>query len=272
MSLIQAILAKTRHLAGPEQRRRIRKFQALRLRHIQHIVFRILFGSNLRALAVIYGSDKWGRHWYAQHYERHFAPLRVKQLNVLEIGIGGYDDPEGGGESLRMWRTYFPKSRIFGLDICDKHVHDEARIKTFRGSQADETFLCEVVREIGDIHIIIDDGSHRNEHVLQTFAFLFPKLSENGIYVVEDIQTSYWPGVGGSSVVFDRPDTSMGFFKKLLDGLNYAEFDRPEYEPTFYDKHITAMHFYHNMIVIQKGRNNEGSNLLSKGEWNRPWM
>lgn len=271
MSLIQAILTSAHNSLNSERRKRIRKFQAFHFRQLQHVIFRALFGSNLKALAVLYGSDKWGSHWYAQHYERHFSCLRKKRINILEIGIGGYDDPEAGGESLRMWRAYFPHSRIFGIDICDKHVHDERRIKTFRGSQVDEIFLRQVVQEIGDIHLIIDDGSHRNEHVLGTFGFLFPKLSKDGIYVVEDTQTSYWPNIGGSSSDLNRPDTTIGFFKKLVDGLNYAEFDKPQYEPTYYDKHITAIHFYHNMVFIQKGFNNEGSNLPSKGEWCKPW-
>ncbi len=63
----------------------------------------------------------------------------------------------------------------------------------------------------------------------------------------------------------------MGFFKKLTDGLNYAEFDRDHFEPSYYDKHIVAMHFYHNIVFIQKGLNNEGSNLLRKNPWNMPW-
>lgn len=271
MSLIQALMTKAHDTFNSERRKRIRKFQAFHFRQLQHVIFRALFGSDLKALAVVYGSDKWGSHWYAQHYERHFSCLRKQRLNILEIGIGGYDDPEAGGESLRMWRAYFPNSRIFGIDICDKSAHDERRIKTFCGSQADEKFLSEVVREIGDIHLIVDDGSHRNEHVLGTFRFLFPKLNKDGIYVVEDTQTSYWPGVGGSSSDLDRPDTTIGFFKKLVDGLNYAEFDKPHYAPTYYDKNITAIHFYHNMVFIQKGFNSEGSNLLSRGEWNSPW-
>jgi hypothetical protein len=203
----------------------------------------------------LYGTDKWGGHWYAQHYERHFSPLKGKRLNILEIGIGGSEDPEAGGASLRMWRTYFPYSRIFGIDIFDKHVHDERRIKTFRGSQTDEMFVSEVAEEIGEIHIIIDDGSHRNEHVLHTFAVLFPKLHKDGMYVIEDTQTSYWADQGGSSVDLDRKDTTMGFLKMLVDGLNYREFQKPQYYPTYYDSHITAMHFYHNLVFIQKGCN-----------------
>src|SRR5882757_4722459 len=72
----------------------------------------MLCSNNLRFLAKIYDSDKWGKHWYCQHYERHFAPLRKKSLTLLEIGIGGYDDPKAGGASLRMWRKYFSRGLI----------------------------------------------------------------------------------------------------------------------------------------------------------------
>jgi hypothetical protein len=269
--MIQAIHTKTRDYLDADRRKRIRKYQGLHFRVLQHLVCRCLFGSNLKALALFYGTDKWGGHRYAQHYEEHLSPLKRRRLNILEIGVGGSDDPKAGGASLRMWRTFFPYSRIYGLDIHDKSVHDERRIKTFRGSQVDETFLGKVVQEIGDIHLIIDDGSHHNEHVLQTFAFLFPKLQKNGIYVIEDTQTSYWPDQGGSSLDLNRPDTTMGFLKMLVDGLNYAEFDKPAYNPTYYDKYITAMHFYHNIVFVQKGLNNEGTYSICKGDWNKPW-
>src|SRR6185503_3954085 len=118
---------------------------------------------------------------------------------------------------------------------------------TFRGSQTDADFLRKVVREIEAIDIIIDDGSHYNEHVITTFKLLFPLLNISGIYVVEDTQTSYWPGDewGGSSNLA-APHTSMSFFKSLIDGLNYEEFTLDDYAPTYLDKHIVGMHFYHN--------------------------
>jgi hypothetical protein len=72
-------------------------------------------------LSTVYFTDKWNVHKYAQWYETHFAPLRKKRLNILEIGIGGYSHPEYGGGCLRMWRTYFPKARIYGIDIEDKN-------------------------------------------------------------------------------------------------------------------------------------------------------
>jgi hypothetical protein len=222
-----------------------------------------LYRKDLSRLASIFRTDKHGSHYYTRHYQHHFRTLRREKLNILEIGIGGFENPKGGGGSLRMWKQYFPKSHIFGIDIYDKTYHDETRIRTFRGSQTDECFLRKVVETIGTVDIIIDDGSHHNDHVITTFKILFPLLSQNGIYVVEDVQTSYWAEFdgenwGGSSDL-TAPYTSMNFFKSLIDGLNHQEFT-VEYTPTYFDEHIVAMHFYHNLIFIYKGVNNEGSN------------
>lgn len=229
-----------------------------RRRRLQYVVSRLFFGSDLRALANLYGTDKWGFHRYALHYEAHFAPLRRRKIVLLEIGIGGYGDPESGGASLRMWRTYFPRGRIFGIDIHDKSPHDETRIKTFRGSQDDEVFLDHVAREIGKPDIIIDDGSHICNHAIKLFMYLFPKMKDGGIYVVEDTQTSYWPQFGGSDTDPDDPGTTVGFFKQLVHGLNHEERTGPR-EATYYDRTITSITFYHNMIFIEKGNNVEGS-------------
>jgi hypothetical protein len=218
---------------------------------------------NLARLATVFGSDKEGAHHYTQHYDRHFRRLRYERLNILEIGIGGYDDPVAGGGSLRMWKAYFPRARVFGIDIYDKAAHDERRIKTFQGSQVDEAFLHRVANEIGTIDIVIDDGSHHNEHVIETFRILFPLLSPNGIYVVEDLQTSYWDdGNWGGSKDLAAPHTSMNFFKCLADGLNYEEYRVAGYVPSYYDRHVVGVQFYHNLVFVSKGANQEGSNTV----------
>src|ERR1035437_5417823 len=91
----------------------------------------LLFGSNLKMLATIYMTDKWNHHWYAQHYEEILKQDRHKKINILEIGVGGYDNPRMGGNSLRMWSTFFPKGHVYGVDIYDKSPHDRRRIRTF---------------------------------------------------------------------------------------------------------------------------------------------
>lgn len=242
-----------------------RIFSVLSRRWMNRYLYCLFYQHDLTKLALLLGSDKEGIHHYTQHYQHHFGKLRRRQLNVLEIGIGGYDDPKQGGHSLRMWKTYFPHSHIFGIDIYDKTYHDEPRISTFKGSQTDETFLQDVINNIGSVDIIIDDGSHYNDHVITTFNILFPKLNHHGIYVVEDLQTSYWDDVAGQhwggSKDLAAPHTSMNYFKRLVDGLNHEEYTLDDYTPTYFDKHIISMHFYHNLLFIYKGLNNEGSNL-----------
>ena len=225
---------------------------------------------DLAQLALQFGTDKEGSHFYARHYQTHFQALRLKDVNLLEIGIGGYNDPTQGGHSLRMWKAYFPNGRINGIDLLDKSLLEEERIRTFAGSQVDQPFLERVIAEIGTPDIIIDDGSHLSEHVIASFQILFPLLAPDGIYVVEDLQTSYWgpdsriTGNWGGASDLNASHTSMNFLKSLVDCLNYEEFTLEGYSPSYFDRHIVAMHFYHNLAFIQKGMNDEGSNWLGK--------
>lgn len=193
-------------------------------------------------------------------------------MRLLEIGIGGYDaetggygDPRRGGESLRFWKDYFPHGQVYGLDIEDKTGLQERRIRIFQGSQADASVLDRVMHAIGQPDIIIDDGSHINAHVLFTFAMLFPKLKDGGLYVVEDCQTSYWQqGYGGQWPERNSPETIVGYFKSLVDGLNHAEFPVEVYEPDFLERNIFSISFFHNLIFIRKGPNLKPSNMIRR--------
>jgi len=225
------------------------------------------FRKDLSKLATIYGTDKWNSHWYAQHYQYHFSLWRKKKINLLEIGVGGYDDPKTGGESLFMWKAFFRRANIFSLDIYDKRALEEKRIRIFHGSQVDTDFLQEVVKSAGSFDVIIDDGSHINEHVIKSFEVLFPLLNDDGWYVVEDMQTAYWSDYGGDSQNLEAPQTSVNYFKKLVHNLNYQELIIPDYHPTYFDEHITEIHFYHNMVFIKKGKNSEKSNMVIGNQW-----
>ena len=221
----------------------------------------IPFGHNLNRLAQIYKSDKWGKHKYAEHYSTHFRKLKYKHLKLFEIGVGGYHFHNIGGNSLRMWKRYFPFAKIFSLDIYDKSHFEESRIKIFKGSQTDLILLDKIIHEIGEPDIIIDDGSHINEHVITTFKFLFPRLKTGGIYVIEDTGTSYWPDYGGDSEDMNNPATILNFFKGLTDCLNYQELVNRNNDPTYFDKNIFSIQFYHNLIFIFKGTNDEASSV-----------
>jgi hypothetical protein len=213
---------------------------------------------DLNRLALYFETDKWGDHWYTQHYQQYFRPLRKKRLNLLEIGVGGYENSKRGGESLRMWKTYFRNARIVGVDLADKTHFRERRIDIRQCDQTDADVLKRLSAEYGGFDIIIDDGSHLNEHVIKTFGILFPLLRPNGIYAVEDAQTSYWPTWGGG---IDNSESLMAFFKNLTDGLNHVEFPVQDYSPTYFDQHIVEISFFHNLIIIRKGDNTERPNV-----------
>jgi hypothetical protein len=100
--------------------------------------------------------------------------------------------------------------------------------------------------------------------VIATFNLLFPRLAPGGYYVVEDTQTSYWPR-DGDTAERNSPRTTIGYGKSLVDGLNWEEFFG-DYDPTYLDLSITAIHFYHNLIILRKNPNREGSNNRS---WNQ---
>ncbi|MFV8279923.1 CmcI family methyltransferase [Christiangramia marina] len=239
----------------------------LKLRYKFRYLLSLFYFRNLSKMALIHKTDKFGTHFYTPHYQRHFRKYRFKKINLFEIGVGGYDNPYIGGNSLRMWKSFFPFARIFSIDLYDKSFLQENRIKLFQGSQVDEEFLYQVVRDIKKIDIIIDDGSHLNEHVISTFKLLFPKLKIGGYYVIEDTQTSYWENYGGSSKNLNKEGTVYTFFKGLIDSLNHEEFILENYEKSYYDKHIIAIHFYHNLIFIEKGVNNEHSNKVRNNQF-----
>lgn len=222
-----------------------------RVRKYAGPILAYFFRNDLRALADIYGTDKWGYHWYAQHYQNHFRSIRKNRLVILEIGVGGYGDPKSGGGSLKMWKAFFPNAEIHGLDRFDKSHLNGSRIFTHLGEQQDERLLRKISEDLGGIDIVIDDGSHVNEHVITSFKTLFPLLKENGVYVIEDLHTSYQPEFGGKADPRDSKFTTVDLLKSLLDGLHAncitARGLLPEVE-----NNIASLHFYHNLAFIYK--------------------
>ena len=207
--------------------------------------------NELSELALKHGTDKWGHHWYTDKYEELFKHLKQKPINLLEIGVGGYEFPDRGGGSIRMWKEYFTHSRIYAIDLYDKSQMEEDRIRIFRGSQIDHQFLNRVVSETGKLDIIIDDGSHQCSHQQNSFQFLFDHLKDDGIYVVEDTHTSYWEDYGGSKDLHDNRST-INYFINLVHRMHAVS---NGFEPRPMDAQIKSIQFFQNIVVVFKGEN-----------------
>jgi demethylmacrocin O-methyltransferase len=216
----------------------------------------------LATLATIAGTDKIGAHDYIPAYARFFAPYRNRRLTLLEIGVGGYDH-EDGGHSLNMWQAYFRRGTIVAIDLFDKTKLSRGRVHVHQCSQVDRAGLEVIVRLYGGFDLVIDDGSHLNTHQIETFKILFPLMKPSGVYVIEDVQTSYWPAFGGGAVGTPAYAASaMSFFKELVDGVNHAEFlPSAGARPIVFQSCIKSIYFEHNLIVVVKGDNTQPSNI-----------
>jgi hypothetical protein len=214
----------------------------------------------LTRLAIKHGTDKWGPHFYTPLYHELFRHLRDQPIRLLEIGVGGNDIKTFGGASLAMWVDYFANGQITGIDIMEKRLPLDPRVKVFRGSQDDTTFLKQVCDERGPFDIVIDDGSHVPEQVVASFHALFPALKDGGIYVIEDVQAAFWPDFGGRSA--DGGET-VKLARTIIECLNHAEIavaDNSHSLPAF-ARQVKALRAFHNVLVIDKGDNSEPSNF-----------
>ena len=197
--------------------------------------------------AKYYPSKRW--HNYLVYYWLHFRDIRLQVKRVLEVGVLT-------GESILMWEEFFPNAIIYGMDIDPKCRKCEGgRRKILIGDQGDITFLQQTAREASGFDIIIDDGSHRVEHQLTTFKTLFPYLTENGVYVIED--------TGG--VVGDYDLRTVNTLKPIIDHIMHwpKDFDPSDWAALtdfpagtpWIDKNVIGIAFYRWIVFVMRGKN-----------------
>ena len=208
-----------------------------------------------------YGTDKSSvNHNYLNVYETYLQYFKDKPINMLEIGYGGYENPNRGGESIQTWLEYFPKGTVTCLEYYDKHYRCD-RYNYFKGDQSNIDNLEELGEKYGPFDLIVDDGSHQSAHIITSFKCLFPNfLKDGGLYIVEDTVTSYLNVCRGSTGNPTADTTTMGFFTKEVHGLFHRSFDNnheiQHLKKEFckpYSKFLSFIHFYHELVLIGKG-------------------
>lgn len=127
-------------------------------------------------------TDKITHHGYDRFYPDY---IRRDIKKILEIGVQGYN-------SINLWLNYCPNAFVYGFDI-NTELNNEQRVKVIKGDQSNENDLNNLINNIeNDIDVILDDGSHYPTHQILTFVKLFPLVINGGVYIIEDIETSYW--------------------------------------------------------------------------------
>lgn len=184
---------------------------------------------------------KW--HHYIPLYDRYFSSFRNRKIRFLEIGVS-----KGG--SLQMWRKYFGDDAIiYGIDInpeCRNYNGLAGQVRI--GSQADSDFLHSLVEEMGGIDIVLDDGSHRMEHVIASLRTLFPLLNDSGIYVIEDLHTAYWKKWGGG---YKSKNNFFNHIRKIIDDMHHW-YHREGSKEKSISESCFGIHIHDSIVVLEK--------------------
>lgn len=189
---------------------------------------------------------------YFEAYDRFFSRFCGKDVVILEIGVF-----QGG--SLQMWKNYFQKAlnkvTIYGIDIdpeCRKYESENIHILI--GSQEDRDFLKKIKDQIGKVDILIDDGGHMMQQQIITFEELFDMVSEGGVYLCEDLHTSYWNQYGGGY----RKNSFIEYSKNWIDYIHAPYAETEDLKPNKYTETIKSITYYDSMVFIEKKKRTGG--------------
>lgn len=204
-------------------------------------------------------SDKWDS--YFDVYDRELAYLRDSSISLLEIGV------QNGG-SLEVWTKYFKRANIIiGCDInplCAQLAYEDPRVKVIAGDANQADTREKITQHTDKFDVIIDDGSHLSNDIIESFKNYFPLIKPGGVYIVEDLHAVYRPVPGGG--VLSRI-SAMEFFKVCAELPNTEHWQQsispaimfstffPTVPPSFCtDQSIESVCFYTSMVVIRKSK------------------
>lgn len=169
-------------------------------------------------IALSSGTDKSSSfHNYTKVYSQLFKDCKNEAIKFLEIGI--YK-----GNSVKFWENYFSKADLHFIDVTNLNIqYYSNRSKYHFIDQSNVSELQKFALNEGPFDIILDDGGHTMTQQISSFLALFGHLKSGGLYIIEDLNTSYWKAYGGSGNIEKANEgTAIGFLKDMVDHLNYA--------------------------------------------------
>lgn len=214
----------------------------------------------VKAAGICSKTDKVLHHGYERFYPDFLSEYDTKAA-ILEIGYGS-------GQSVQFWKSLYPESYLYLLDR-DVELEGEG-YRVMRCDQSSSTDLGSIVERLKDVkfNLVIDDGSHIPEHQLGAFnAFFKALLGGGGIYIIEDIETSYWRRGGcygyPTRYGLDSPRSLVRLFSGLVHWVNREFLDPREketlcrqlmeagFDPGAMDA-VASISFAHNCIRVMK--------------------
>lgn len=142
-------------------------------------------------------TDKNTTHAYVDLYEQLLSSKKESATSVLEVGIGDFGQKNGG--SIKLWRDYFTKATIYGLDILPaSRVIDELltdpRVVLYTSINAyDDNFVKTTFVDKGmKFDFMLDDGPHTLKSMKDFIRLYSPLMKDDAILIIEDVQAFGW--------------------------------------------------------------------------------
>jgi len=207
---------------------------------------------------------------YFEAYHNHWQRYRGTDVVFMEIGV------QSGGK-IPMLRDYFgPGLSYIGVDINPSvnkfssadWVHIEI------GNSEDLEFLQQLKQKYPKVDIFLDDGGHTMNQQIVAMKEMLPHVQPDGVYMCEDLSTSWSPSFGGYKMKDHRHDdfrekTMVGIVHRTLDWLNFGwipggvmSWDRPNLPTKYWPNEpwwrefaqtVKHIHYYNQIVVYEKG-------------------
>jgi cephalosporin hydroxylase len=190
-------------------------------------------------------SDKW--HHYFEVYDRYFS--RYESPHILEIG-----NADGG--SLELYEKWFEgRATVHGIEIdqarVDKILSVHPEWDVVCGDATDPDFM-EMYFWARDWRpdIVIEDASHAHGDQADLIDIIFPRMAEGGVYICEDIHTSFIPG-------YEQPGREVfahyaARLTSFVQEFHWPNNDRSWLSATDFGRNLYCMSFYDSMVVLEK--------------------
>lgn len=169
--------------------------------------------NKMEAAAIKGGTDKQlSGNGYTPFYNFFFKHIANEPIRLLELGLGV------ACASLKMWEEYFPNAQVYGIDCAERCSLYKGRSTIIIGNLSNKEFLSQLPSKIGsNFDIIVDDAAHHVRQQRLLFMEMFPHVKSGGVYVVEDLGTSYLRSFGGG---FRKEENMIEEVKNLVDYIN----------------------------------------------------
>ena len=199
----------------------------------------------LDQIGIQHGTDKAsGHHNYLATYDQYLEPRRGSLKTIMEIGVQT-------GASLKLWRDYFPKANVLGID-CDPACGElklGERITVIIEDAASREFWSGL-NKLCVFEIIIDDGSHELAQTKVALEYAWPLVAPGGLYIIEDLHSIFHPKYCQPGVNAEQ-DERWSLFTNRIQNMSEGapalcgNADQSQCS-------IRFMHFYRSLLIIGK--------------------